>query len=142
MMRGRKKFSEVVGKVVLSWEPIDDEVLLVDAIFHPVKLHVHRFLFYLLHISVCDSGSLRMICLDWSSWLRVAHFGECDSDHDAIFCIVEESAGFSFGGGRHHVAHDITNSVYCAIRSGRGNERLGEISGGGSECEEATDSVA
>ena len=43
MMRCRKMFSEVVGKVFFSWEPICDEVLLSDAILHPVKAHVHRF---------------------------------------------------------------------------------------------------
>ena len=51
---------------------------------------------------------------------------------------MEESAGFSFSGRRRYVAHDITNGMYCAIRIGRGNGRLGGISGAGGECEEAT----
>ena len=80
--------------------------------------------------------------MDWSSRLRVAHFGKCDSERYTIFCIVEESAGFSFGGGRHHAAHDITNGMHCAIRSVRGNGRLGGISGVGIECEEAPDFAA
>ena len=43
MMRGRNIFGEVVGKVLFSWARIDDEVLLAEAILHPVKSHVHRF---------------------------------------------------------------------------------------------------
>ena len=91
---------------------------------------------------MCEAGSVRIICLDWSNRLRVDHFGECVSEHDVIFCILEESAGFSFGGRRHHVVHNITNGIYCAIRSGLGNGRLRGISGAGSECEEATDAAA
>ena len=132
-------FSKFVGKVLFFWSPIDNEVLLEHMILHPVKLHVHRFWFSLLNIPVCGAGSVRTICLDWSSQLQVAHFGECDSEYDAIFCIVEYSAGFIFGGGWHHIAHNITNGMYFAIRSGRGNGSLGGISGAGSECEEATD---
>ena len=80
--------------------------------------------------------------MDWIRRLQVDHFRECDSECYAIFYIVEESAGFSFDSGRHQVAHDITNSMYCAIRSRRENWGLGWISGAVSECEEATDSAA
>ena len=142
MMRCSKMCSEVSGKLFFSWAPIYNEVLLADAILHPVKAHVHRFLFSLLNIFVCYAGSIRIICLDWSSQLRVSHLGKCGSERYAIFRIVEDSVGFSFGGGRHHVAHDITNGMYCAIVSGRDNGRLGGIIGAGGECEEATKSAA
>ena len=98
--------------------------------------------FVLLNISVCDASSVRMIYLDQSGQLWVSHFGKCDSEGYSVFCIVEESARFSFGGGQHHIAHGFTNGMYCVIRSGSGNGRLGGIIIAGGECEEATDSAA
>ena len=87
-------FSEVFGKVLFSWAPIYDDVLLLDAILHVVKVHAHHFWFLLILISVYDAGSVRMTYLGWSSWLWVSHFGKCDSERYAIFNIVEESNAF------------------------------------------------
>ena len=84
------------------------------------------------------------VALELSVWVGVAGCGwpilasVIMSMTPSLF-ILEDSAGFSFGGGQHHVAHNINNGVHCAIRIRRGNGGIGGISGAGSECEEATD---
>ena len=69
-------FSNIVSQVFLSWFPVDVELFLVDAVTDPVEAHVNGFRPLEFDVVICDACSGRVIDLDGSGWLWVAHFVE------------------------------------------------------------------
>ena len=100
MVAGGVVLGKVVGQVVSSAAPVDEELALVDAVSDPVKAHVNGFGAALLHCVVGDPGGAGVICLDGSGLLRMAHAVESGSKHCAVLSIVKQSTQLGFHGGR------------------------------------------
>lgn len=80
---------EIVCKVVTSTTPMDNELSLIDAIAYPIESHVDRLGAALLDCIVDDAGSACVVCLNEGRRLRMSHFFEDVSDHDAVLGVVE-----------------------------------------------------
>ena len=96
-----------VSEICWSWGPIDVELALADPILDPIESHVDSFGADLFASLVGDGDSSGVVDLDWSSWLRVAHFCEHDADWDSLFAIVEKGTNFSLCCGGHDIADDF-----------------------------------
>ena len=88
---------------------------LADAVADPVESHVDGFGAALLDCVIGDAGAASIVDDDWSSWLRVAHFGESSTHGDGFFTIEECGAGLGFGGSGHDDVHDGAEGVYSSI---------------------------
>jgi hypothetical protein len=106
MMRSRKVFSLVVGKIFFSASPMDVELALAFAIFEPVESHVNGLGTALFDGVVGDAGSTTVVNLNGSGWLWMAHFVQNYSDHDPLFRVEKTGAQFGFGGGCENHLHD------------------------------------
>jgi hypothetical protein len=51
----------------------------------------------------------RVVCLERSGRLVVAHFRESRAEYGGFFSVEEEGSNFGFGGGRHDVAENLGN---------------------------------
>ena len=98
MVSGGVVLCEIIGQVVSSAAPVDEELSLLDSVFDPVETHVNGFGAALLHIVVSNPSGTGVVCLDWSGVLWVAHAFESGSKHRAIFGIIEKGSQFGFGG--------------------------------------------
>jgi hypothetical protein len=107
----RMVFTEVVGKIVGSFFPMDSEVALMDTVSDPAKTHVDHFGAALLHCVVDDAGGTRVVGLDWSGRMWPAYFDEHIAKDATILGIVEAIANFCFGGRSEHVAHNFADDV-------------------------------
>ena len=67
--------------------PVWPEVFLVNATVQPVKSHVHGFSALGLDGVVYNAKGGRVVDLDGSGWLRVAHFNEEVSQGNDFTCI-------------------------------------------------------
>ncbi len=65
---------EVIGIVVETTAPVDDELAVGDAVFNPVETHVDGFGAALFDGIVGNSGGASIIGLDGGGRLRVTHF--------------------------------------------------------------------
>ena len=126
-MGWRVMFGEVVSEVVSSAPPVHEELALFDAIFNPVKSHVHGLRTSLFYSAVGDSGSAGIVSLYGSGRLWVAHVMKDGAQHGGLLAVVEESAEFGFGGGREHHRHDGGMHMDGAVKGRRG--RFGRRSG-------------
>ena len=137
VMRGRVVFGEVVAKVVVTFGPVDEELTLVDTVADPVEAHVHGFGATLGYGVIGDAGGCTIVRLDRSGALREAEFLERIANGTGLFAVVEDSGGFSFGGGGDDLFEDM-----CWIQNGgvlrwRWIVRFGRLGGiGGAIAEE------
>jgi hypothetical protein len=72
VMTGRVMLGMVVSKDFGTWPPIDEEMLLTDAVFDPVEAHVDGFgpsLFDGVDGKSCGGG---IVSLQWRGWLWMA----------------------------------------------------------------------
>jgi hypothetical protein len=102
----RVVFGVVVGKIVCSLSPMDEELALADSVADPVEAHIHGFGSSLFDCFVADSGGTGVVGLDGSGWLWMAHVVEDGSEHGSLFAVVEQGGKFSFGGGREYWHED------------------------------------
>ena len=105
-MRRRMVLGEVVSEVVAAFAPMDDVLVLGDAVFNPIKTHVHGFGSALLDGVIDDTGCARIVSLYWRRSLRVSEFEQCDAERRCIFCVVKKRAGFGFSGRGQNRSHD------------------------------------
>ena len=77
---------EVVSEVVAAFAPMDDVLVLGDAVFDPIKTHVHGFGLALLDGVIDDTQCARIVSLYWRGSLRVSEFKQCDAERRCIFC--------------------------------------------------------
>ena len=83
-------FGEVVGLVVCTFAPVDNELALTNSVTHPIKSHVYCFGTALFDSVVDNSGGAGIVSLDVGCWLRMSHVGECGAKPDSIFSIEEK----------------------------------------------------
>ena len=119
MVRRRVVFSEVVGKVVGSFAPVDMIVALGDTVFDPVETHVHGFGPALFDGVINDANGTFVVRLDWGGSLGVAHFIKGGAEGCGILGIIEKSACFSFRRGGEDSVHDGAMYVDGAVERGR-----------------------
>ena len=87
---------EIIGQVFFSGPPKNTKLALGNAVFHPIKPHVHGIGPALFDGVGEDADSALVVELEWCGALGVAHFGECGSHGNGIFGIDEAGAGFGF----------------------------------------------
>jgi len=97
---------EVVSKVAAAFAPMDNVLVLGDAVLDPIKTHVHGFGAALLDCAIDNAQCARIVSLYWRGSLRVSEFNQCDTERRCIFCVVKKCAGFGFSGRRQNRAHD------------------------------------
>ena len=105
-MRRGMMLGEVVGEVVAAFAPMDDVLVLDDAVFDPIKTHVHGFGAALLDCVIDDAQCARIVSLYWRGSLRVSKFEQCDTERRCIFCVMKKRAGFGFSGRGQNRSHD------------------------------------
>ena len=79
----------IIRDVAASGSPENMELLLVDAILHPVKSHVHRFGSDLFDGAVRDAACRGVVDLNRGGRLRVSHFDERDADGHGLLAVKE-----------------------------------------------------
>jgi len=94
---------EVVGEVVAAFAPMDDVLVLGDAVLDPIKTHVHGFGAALLDCVIDDFPCARIVSLYWCGSLRVSNFEQCNTKRRCIFCVVKNALVSA------SVAEDITD---------------------------------
>ena len=112
-------FGEVVSEIVGTASPVYKELTLFDAIFDPIKTHIHGFGSALFNCIVGDSGRTGIVSLDWCGRLWVPHIVKDGSEHGCFFAIVEEGAKLGLGRGRENDRHDGGMNVDGAVGRGR-----------------------
>ena len=90
---------DVVSEVVAAFAPMDDVLVLGDAVLNPIKTHVHGFGAALLDGVIDDAQCARIVSLYWRGSLRVSKFEQCDAERRCIFCVMKKRAGLGFGSG-------------------------------------------
>ena len=95
----RVVFGVVVGEIVCSLSPVDEELALADSVADPVEAHIHGFGSSLLHCFVADAGGTGVVCLNGSGWLWMPHVVEDGVEHGGLFAVVKKGGKFGFGGG-------------------------------------------
>jgi hypothetical protein len=58
-------FCEIIGQILVAWDPVHIKLPLLDSVFYPIKMHVHcfcAFLFYCAIAVACVSG---VVCFQW-----------------------------------------------------------------------------
>ena len=98
MMSCREVLGEVICKVLISWTPVNNKIFLADSVLYPIESHIHGFGFALFYSSIGDSGGVGIVVLDGHGRLGMSHFSKCESKHSTVLGVVEEAAGFGFGG--------------------------------------------
>jgi len=106
MVRQGMMLGEVVSKVVAAFAPMDDVLVLGDAVLDPIKTHVHGFGTALLDGVIDDAQCARIVSLYWRGSLRVSKFKQCDTERRCIFCVMKKRAGFGFSGRGQNRSHD------------------------------------
>ena len=142
MMRGGMMFGEVVGEVFGSWRPVNDELLLLDAIFDPVETHVHGSGAALFHRVVDDAGCCGVVGFDWRGWLRVAELFERGAHGGGFGAVEEERADFGFGGGAHDVLELAADGVQWSVVWWRSSWCAVDVAGLAAEVEVAAGAAA
>ena len=92
MVRRGLLLGEVVSKVVAAFAPMDDVLVLGNAVIDPIKMHVHGFGAALLDCVIDDARCARIVSLYWRGSLRVSEFEQCDTERRCILHLLEESA--------------------------------------------------
>ena len=69
---------------------------LCEAVFDPVKTHVHSFGAALLDCVNDEAQCACIVGLDGCGSLRVSKFDQCDAERSRIFCVMKKCAGFGF----------------------------------------------
>jgi len=105
-VRRRTMLGEVVSEVVAAFAPMDDVLVLGDAVFDPIKTHVHGFGAALLDGVFDDAQCARIVSLYWRGSLRVSEFEQCDAEWRCIFFVVKKRAGLGFSGRGQNRSHD------------------------------------
>jgi hypothetical protein len=73
-------FGMVIANIFWTGLPIDDELVLTDTVFDPVKAHVDGFGPFLFYGVFCKAGRSGVISLHGCGWLGVANFVERDAN--------------------------------------------------------------
>ena len=110
-------FSEVVGQIVSTVSPVDIELPLFDAVFDPVKTHIHCFGSSLFDGVVGNAGGASVVSLDGGGGLRMTRVGQDGTQHGGLFAVVEQSTQFGFSSGRENDGHDGGVDVDGAIET-------------------------
>jgi len=82
----RMVFCPIVGIVEFARSPIDAELFLAFAVAEPMESHVHGFGAFGYNFAVDDSVCHRVVGLERSCWLWVAHFFQNYSNVDGLSC--------------------------------------------------------
>jgi hypothetical protein len=67
-------FGEVIGEIVFTGAPVNDELVLLDSIADPVESHVNCFGSALFDCFVDNASGTSIVGLDWCGCLWMAHF--------------------------------------------------------------------
>jgi len=97
---------EVVGEVVAAFAPMDNVLVLGDAVLDPIKTHVHGFGAALLDCVIDDARCARIVSLYWRGSLRVSELEQCDTERRCIVCVMKKRAGFGFSGRGQNRSYD------------------------------------
>ena len=65
---------EVIGEVLSAGSPVDDKLVLFDAVANPVETHVHGAGFALFECVIGDAGCGGVVGFHWGRRLRMAEF--------------------------------------------------------------------
>jgi hypothetical protein len=106
---------KVVGEIVFTSTPINNELTLLDSVADPVKAHVYGFGSTLFDCFVGDASGACIVGLDGCCSLQMAHFFKCNAEGETVAIVLEYGAEFCFGGGCHDVPHDGANGVVGAV---------------------------
>ena len=105
-MRRGMLLGEVVGEVVAAFAPMDDVLVLADAVLDPIKTHVHGFGAALLDCVIDDAHAHTLSVCIGVGLEGVQKFEQCDTERRCIFCVMKKRAGFGFSGRGQNRSHD------------------------------------
>jgi hypothetical protein len=132
MMCGRMMLGEIVGQIREAGSPVNNKLILLDAVFNPAETHVNGFRTSLLDVFVGNTGGTGVVGLDRRRRLNVAKFVERDPESGSVLGVVEEGTKFSFGGRQENNGHDgamrVNGAIIGRVRIGRSGSSIG-ISG-------------
>jgi hypothetical protein len=106
---------KVVGEIVFTSTPMNNELALLDSVADPVKVHVYGFGSTLFDCFVGDASIACIVGVDGYYSLWMAHLFEYNAEGDTVASVLEYGAEFCFGGGCHDVLYDGANGVDGAV---------------------------
>jgi hypothetical protein len=104
-------FGEVIGLIETAFLPVDDKLALASMAANPIKLHADCFGSFLLDGVVGNARSSSVVSCNWSWWLWMAEFFECDSQWACFASIVKECCKFGFDSTSEDFAHDVAHAM-------------------------------
>ena len=116
------EFADEISIVIMSWPPVDEELLLGNTVTNPVKAHVDGFLF---DANIGEANGCGIVNLDGGGWLGMAHFAEGETKGKGVFGGEEGGADFCFGCGAHHVLEYFAENMDDSVAEGHG--RVGGV---------------
>ena len=118
MMHRGVMFAVIIGKVSVSWAPVNDKLPLVLAVLDPIKFHVDRFGHFLFYGFVCKTDGCRVVYREGGRRLWVAHFFEAYTYGEYLPSVDVASPYFGLCRGSHHVFNDFTYDVDGTVEGG------------------------
>jgi hypothetical protein len=73
---------EVIGEIIFTGMPMNNELALLDSIAYPIEAHVDCFGPALFDCFVGNASGTCIFGLDWCGCLRMTHFLECNAEWD------------------------------------------------------------
>ena len=79
------EFANVVSVVTASWAPVDDELLLADAVPDPVEVHIYGFDGLVLDVFFGKAKNGVIVYFYWCGRLGMTHFGEGNTEWEGLY---------------------------------------------------------
>ena len=105
---GREVLGEVIGNIFSSLLPVQAELVLLDAVAHPVETHVKIFGALPAHVASEDAVEGCAVSFDQGGRLQVAHFEEGRADGNSLLDVEENRSIFGFCVEIHDSADGFT----------------------------------
>ena len=129
VMGRRVVLGEIVTEVSAAGFPINEKLTLPGAVLDPIEAHIDGFGSFLLYGAICETFRGIVVDADWSWRLWVPDFLEWSAYRHSLLAVVKSGTDSSLSGRRHHVAKNIGDGMYRAIKRGVCERWLGRVSG-------------
>jgi hypothetical protein len=111
----RVMLGEEVTEVFTAGFPVDEEMVLTDAVADPIEAHFHGAGSALADGRIDDAIGSGIVGLDGRRWLGVAHFNESGTGNFGCLAVDVECPNFGLSGQGHDIAQDAAVGMDAAI---------------------------
>jgi hypothetical protein len=111
----RVMLGEVVTEVFTAGFPVDEEMVLTDAVADPIEVHIHGAGSALADGRIDYAIGSGIVGLDGRRWLGVAHLIESGTENFGCLAVDVECPNFGLSGQCHEIVQDAAFGMDAAI---------------------------